>query len=155
MDDNKIGAEIRKYILHTRLRDTSTTDKVQEYLDIVRAAGYRVITGGQVPITYWKHRDEETDALIKEGTGPHSGGYWEVCDAETGEILKAGFGLENLEEATEEHWIHEDGLHDLVLELGGESDSDPRQGISLPEGLMDVLEDWASDNPGEVHELLS
>jgi len=132
MDDNKIGAEIRKYILHTRLRDTSTTDKVQEYWEIVRAAGYRVVTGGQV-----------------------SGEYWEVRDAETDEFLKEGSGYDNFKLELEEHWIFSDALHDLVLELGGESDIDPKQGISLPTGLMDVLEDWASDNPDEVRALLS
>ena len=132
MDDNKIGAEIRKYILHTQLRDTSTTDKVQEYWEIVRAAGYRVVTGGQV-----------------------SGEYWEVRDAETDEFLKEGSGYDNFKLEIEEHWIFSDALHDLVLELGGESDIDPKQGISLPTGLMDVLEDWASDNPDEVRALLS
>jgi hypothetical protein len=132
MDDNKIGAEIRKYILHTQLRDTSTTDKVQEYWEIVRAAGYRVVTGGQV-----------------------SGEYWEVRDAETDEFLKEGSGYDNFKLELEEHWIFSDALHDLVLELGGESDIDPKQGISLPTGLMDVLEDWASDNPDEVRALLS
>jgi hypothetical protein len=132
MDDNKIGAEIRKYILHTQLRDTSTTDKVQEYREIVRAAGYRVVTGGQV-----------------------SGEYWEVRDAETDEFLKEGSGYDNFKLELEEHWIFSDALHDLVLELGGESDIDPKQGISLPTGLLDVLEDWASDNPDEVRALLS
>jgi hypothetical protein len=132
MDDNKIGAEIRKYILHTQLRDTSTTDKVQEYWEIVRAAGYRVVTGGQV-----------------------SGEYWEVRDAETDEFLKEGSGYDNFKLELEEHWIFSDALHDLVLELGGESDIDPKQGISLPTGLMDALEDWASDNPDEVRALLS
>jgi hypothetical protein len=132
MDDNKIGAEIRKYILHTQLRDTSTTDKVQEYWEIVRAAGYRVVTGGQV-----------------------SGEYWEVRDAETDEFLKEGSGYDNFKLELEEHWIFSDALHDLVLELGGESDIDPKQGISLPTGLLDVLEDWASDNPDEVRALLS
>jgi hypothetical protein len=132
MDDNKIGAEIRKYILHTQLRDTSTTDKVQEYWEIVRAAGYRVVTGGQV-----------------------SGEYWEVRDAETDEFLKEGSGYDNFKLELEEHWIFSDALHDLVLELGGKSDIDPKQGISLPTGLMDVLEDWASDNPDEVRALLS
>jgi len=132
MDDNKIGAEIRKYILHTQLRDTSTTDKVQEYWEIVRAAGYRVVTGGQV-----------------------SGEYWEVRDAETDEFLKEGSGYETFKLELEEHWIFSDALHDLVLELSGKSDIDPKQGISLPKGLMDVLEDWASDNPDEVRALLS
>ena len=132
MDDNKIGAEIRKYILHTQLRDTSTTDKVQEYWEIVRAAGYRVVTGGQV-----------------------SGEYWEVRDAETDEFLKEGSGYDNFKLELEEHWIFSDALHDLVLELSGKSDIDPKQGISLPTGLMDVLEDWASDNPDEVRALLS
>ena len=132
MDDNKIGAEIRKYILQKQLRDTSTTDKVQEYWEIVRAAGYRVVTGGQV-----------------------SGEYWEVRDAETDEFLKEGSGYDNFKLELEEHWIFSDALHDLVLELGGESDIDPKQGISLPTGLLDVLEDWASDNPDEVRALLS
>ena len=128
---------------------------MQEYREIVRAAGYLVVEGGQVPITFWEHRDAETDALIKEGTDQRSGGYWEVRDAETGELLKAGFGHESYEEETEQHWVTSDDLYNLVIELGDESNSDTRQGISLPEGLMDVLEDWASDNPGEVHELLS
>jgi hypothetical protein len=132
MDDNKIGAEIRQYILHTQLRDTSTTDKAQEYWEIVRAAGYRVVTGGQV-----------------------SGEYWEVRDAETDEFLKEGSGYDNFKLELEEHWIFSDALHDLVLELSGKSDIDPKQGISLPTGLMDVLEDWASDNPDEVRALLS
>ena len=132
MDDNKIGAEIRKYILHTQLRDTSTTDKVQEYWEIVRAAGYRVVTGGQV-----------------------SGEYWEVRDAETDEFLKEGSGYDNFMLELEEHWIFSDALYDLVFELSGKSDIDPKQGILLPTGLMDALEDWASDNPDEVRALLS
>jgi hypothetical protein len=132
MDDAKIGAEARKYLLHRQLMSASTTDKVQEYWEIVRAAGYRVVTGGQV-----------------------SGEYWEVRDAETDEFLKEGSGYDNFKLELEEHWIFSDALHDLVLELSGESDIDPKQGISLPTGLMDVLEDWASDNPDEVHALLS
>ena len=132
MDDAKIGAEARKYLLHRQLMSVSTTDKVQEYWEIVRAAGYRVVTGGQV-----------------------SGEYWEVRDAETDEFLKEGSGYDNFKLELEEHWIFSDALHDLVLELGGESDIDPKQGISLPTGLMDVLEDWASDNPDEVRALLS
>ena len=108
MDDNKIGAEIRKYILHTQLRDTSTTDKVQEYWEIVRAAGYRVVTGGQV-----------------------SGEYWEVRDAETDEFLKEGSGYDNFKLELEEHWIFSDALHDLVLELSGKSDIDPKQARQL------------------------
>ena len=43
----------------------------------------------------------------------------------------------------------------MVLELSGKSDIDPKQGISLPKGLMDALEDWASDNPDEVRALLA
>jgi hypothetical protein len=132
MDDNKIGAEARKYLLHRQLMSASTTDKVQEYWEIVRAAGYRVVTGGQV-----------------------SGEYWEVRDAETDEFLKEGSGYDNFKLGLEEHWIFSDALHDLVLELGGESDIDPKQGSSLPTGLMDVLEDWASDNPDDVRALLS
>jgi hypothetical protein len=132
MDDAKIGAEARKYLLHRQLMSASTTDKVQEYWEIVRAAGYRVVTGGQV-----------------------SGEYWEVRDAETDEFLKEGSGYDNFKLELEEHWIFSDALHDLVLELGGESDIDPKQGISLPTGLMDALEDWASDNPDEVRALLS
>ncbi len=132
MNDAKIGAEARKYLLHRQLMSVSTTDKVQEYWEIVRAAGYRVVTGGQV-----------------------SGEYWEVRDAETDEFLKEGSGYDNFKLELEEHWIFSDALHDLVLELGGESDIDPKQGISLPTGLLDVLEDWASDNPGEVRALLS
>jgi hypothetical protein len=132
MDDAKIGAEARKYLLHRQLMSASTTDKVQEYWEIVRAAGYRVVTGGQV-----------------------SGEYWEVRDAETDEFLKEGSGYDNFKLELEEHWIFSDALHDLVLELGGESDIDPKQGISLPTGLLDVLEDWASDNPDEVRALLS
>jgi hypothetical protein len=118
MDDAKIGAEARKYLLHRQLMSASTTDKVQEYWEIVRAAGYRVVTGGQV-----------------------SGEYWEVRDAETDEFLKEGSGYDNFKLELEEHWIFSDALHDLVLELGGKSDIDPKQGISLPTGLMDVLED--------------
>jgi hypothetical protein len=132
MDDAKIGAEARKYLLHRQLMSASTTDKVQEYWEIVRAAGYRVVTGGQV-----------------------SGEYWEVRDAETDEFLKEGSGYDNFKLELEEHWIFSDALHDLVLELGGESDIEPKQGISLPTGLLDVLEDWASDNPDEVRALLS
>ena len=132
MDDAKIGAEARKYLLHRQLMSASTIDKVQEYWEIVRAAGYRVVTGGQV-----------------------SGEYWEVRDAETDEFLKEGSGYDNFKLELEEHWIFSDALHDLVLELGGESDIDPKQGISLPTGLLDVLEDWASDNPDEVRALLS
>jgi hypothetical protein len=105
---------------------------VQEYWEIVRAAGYRVVTGGQV-----------------------SGEYWEVRDAETDEFLKEGSGYDNFKLELEEHWIFSDALHDLVLELSGKSDIDPKQGISLPTGLLDVLEDWASDNPDEVRALLS
>jgi hypothetical protein len=132
MDDAKIGAEARKYLLHRQLMSVSTTEKVQEYWEIVRAAGYRVVTGGQV-----------------------SGEYWEVRDAETDEFLKEGSGYDNFKLELEEHWIFSDALHDLVLELSGKSDIDPKQGISLPTGLMDVLEDWTSDNPDEVRALLS
>jgi hypothetical protein len=132
MDDAKIGAEARKYLLHRQLMSVSTTDKVQEYWEIVRAAGYRVVTGGQV-----------------------SGEYWEVRDAETDEFLKEGSGYDNFKLELEEHWIFSDALHDLVLELSGKSDIDPKQGISLPTVLMDVLEDWESDNPDEVRALLS
>ena len=132
MDDAKIGAEARKYILHRQLMSASTTDKVEEYWEIVRAAGYRVVDGGQI-----------------------SGEYWEVRDAETDEFLKEGAGFDNFQREVEEHWIFKDNLHDMVLELSGKSDIDPKQGISLPKGLMDALEDWASDNPDEVRALLA
>ncbi len=132
MNDAEIGAEIRKYLSWSRLLETEAADKLREYSGIERAAGYRIVSGGQV-----------------------SGEYWEIRDAETGELLKHGMGMESNEAAWEENWLHEEKLHEWSRGLIDEEDLIVNQASKLPESLMEALYEWADQYPDEVQELLA
>jgi hypothetical protein len=132
MNDEKLGAELRKHILWSQTVDTATSEKTEEYEDIMRAAGYRIVTSKL-----------------------HENEYWEFRDAETGELLQSGVGRESYFQAGEENWANVDAAFEWSAALVDESALVVNHDSALPESLRDLLYDWANQHPEDVNSMLA
>lgn len=129
MDDSELGAAIRQLALswHEWSAETERAERAAQLAEVVD--GSRVVDGGQVD----------------------SDGAWEVTDPDTGDVIASGMGIESYEAAWRPEWVHRDSLSFDADEAVPRPDAP----AGLPEELVQVLRDWALDNPGEVRTLLA
>jgi hypothetical protein len=132
MNDERLGAELRKQILWCQAVEKATSEKKKEYEGIMLAAGYRIVSG----------------EICEDG-------YWYFTDKTTGELLESGVGQESFLDAGEDNWANEDAAYEWSMQLVDESDLVVNHTSALPESLRELLYDWANFYPEDVSEMLA
>lgn len=130
LTDESVGAEIRTYVAQCRLSEIVDKNLRNDYAELLTAAGYRVVDGGQ---TF----DD----------------YWEITDARTGEVLLRGQG-DAYDVAVDPSWVHVDNMYDWVKRARSRPHEPVQVGSALPIHLQDALFEWVVQYPEEVDMLL-
>ncbi|MEV4280520.1 hypothetical protein [Actinoplanes xinjiangensis] len=117
--------DLKSYIRNVLEANHADNEKIERRIARLESEGRRIVAGGQINET-----------------------AWDIVDWRTNEILAAGDdGLDGFEAAgkdldPDDKWIH----YDRVLE-----DTEPTwvEDEGLPDGLADVIEDWALSGDAE------
>ncbi|MFD1372314.1 hypothetical protein [Actinoplanes sichuanensis] len=118
-------SDLKTFIQDVLEANHADNGKIEEQIARFEAEGRRIVAGGQISETTWDIVDWRTNEILAAGEDGLDG------------YLAAGKELD-----PDDKWVH----YDRVLE---DTDLTQVDGGDLPDGLADVIEDWALSGDAE------